>query len=234
MRAKVVKGFGSGPVWLCQDDSSEQGLRIDQKDGAPIVPVLPEFVGQHFCLIDWEEERVFRGGPGAFGAGFPQRNVLRNIIWGRLTSESWPDVPRVGWCLATDMSLPERVDISQDAELASVLQSCSFSYPDKNVLCLGDEECLQIVKETLGYSPQIPVYIEPHVWADIFLAMPDQSFPIPDLVQKELVDRLKKTALECSSLKGKSARLAAEKAATDAQIRELEERMAELALRGAT
>jgi hypothetical protein len=233
MRVKVVKGFGSGPVWLCQDGSSEQGLRIDQKDGAPIVPVLPEFVGQHFCLIDWEEERIYYGGPGAFGARPPQRNVLRNIIWGRLTSESWPDVPRVGWCLATDMSLPERVDISQDTELASVLQSCSFSYPDKNVLCLGDEECLQIVKETLGYSPQVPVYIGPSVLADIFLVMPDQSFLIPDLVQKEFTRRLEKTAAECSILKEKSARLTAEMAATDAQIQELEERMTELVLRGA-
>ena len=231
MRVKVVKGFASGPVWLCQVGSEEQGLRIDQEDGAPIVPVLPEFVCQHFCFIDWEEERIFRGGPGAFGGGFPQRNVFRNIIWGKLTSEAWLDVPRVNWCVATDRNLPERVDISQESELAAVLHSCSFSYSNRNMLCLGDEDCQKFIKELLSYK--WAVHVEPHTWADIFLAAPDTGFPVPDIVQKELSKRLEKTAVECSSLRGKLERLAAEQKDTEDRIQELEELEAKLVRYGA-
>lgn len=231
MRVKVVKGFASGPVWLCQIGSEEQGLRIDQEDGAPIVPVLPEFVGQYFCFIDWEKERIFRGGPDSFGGGFPQRNIFRNIIFGRLVSESWPDVPRVSWCLAIDGNPPERIDVSQESELASVLHSCSLSYSDRNMLCLGDEDCQKFIEELLSY--RWVVHVGPHVWADIFLEMPDTSFPIPDIVRRELSQRLEKTMAERSSLQGKLGRLAKEQKDTDARIQGLEELEAKLVRYGA-
>ena len=171
MRVRITSSI-SGSLYLFRE-SFLQGLCIDKEGGALLIPILLEFAGQHFCLIDWEEERAFCGSSGVHSGGFPRRNVLRSIVCGKLAPD-WPSVPLVDWCFVTSRNQSKKMDIPW-LELSAVLRSRSLRRADENVLCLGDEECSQLVRETLGYDHQVPVHIEPHVWVDVFCAMPSES-----------------------------------------------------------
>lgn len=242
MRFNVGCGFGNKAVVLYEGGSEKDALRIDRDGEIPLVPIFPEMVGQHFCFICWEkEEPIFRGGPG-YGSipgyrgmpRFPERNVWRKIIFGRLSSVSWPDVPMAAWAVSmlSDREPAKFEEWPDGRQLASILKKREdFLFGDPNLLYLGSDSCTAAIENMLTYKG--PIHVEPAVLAGIFLAAPDTGFPVPDIVQKELSKRLEKTAVECSSLRGKLERLAAEQKDTEDRIQELEELEAKLVRYGA-